>query len=51
MSEPDILYFLNKVGTDMENIRKELAIFLNLCYCVLLQGGEAHEQNAEIVVR
>ena len=37
--------------TPEENIRKELAIFLNLCYCVLLQGGEAHERNAKIAVR
>ena len=24
-----------------------MAISPNLCYCVLLQGGEAHERNSE----
>ena len=28
-----------------------MAISLNLWYCVLLQGGEAHERDAEIAVR
>ena len=28
-----------------------MAIPPDLWYCVLLQGGEAHEQNAEIAVR
>ena len=32
MSDSDILYFLNKVGTDMENIDKELEKLL--CYCM-----------------
>ena len=31
MSQPDIAYFLNKVGTDMENITKELEKLF--CYC------------------
>ena len=32
MSQPDIAYFLNKVGTDMENITKELEKLF--CYCL-----------------
>lgn len=28
-----------------------MAISPNLCYCVLLQGGEAHERNTKIAVR
>ncbi|MDN0060712.1 DNA polymerase III subunit delta [Mediterraneibacter glycyrrhizinilyticus] len=32
MAQPDIAYFLNKVGTDMENITKELEKLF--CYCL-----------------
>ena len=32
VSQPDIAYFLNKVGTDMENITKELEKLF--CYCL-----------------
>ena len=32
MSQPDIAYFLNKVGTDMENIQMELEKLI--CYCM-----------------
>ena len=32
MSQSDIAYFLNKVGTDMENITRELEKLL--CYCI-----------------
>ena len=32
MAPPDVAYFLNKVGTDMENITKELEKLV--CYCI-----------------
>ena len=49
MSEPDILYFLNKVGTDMENIRKELEKLI--CYGIERQTFNREDVDAVCVTQ
>lgn len=43
MADSDIMYFLNKVGTDMENIQKEIEKLI----CYALDRSEIHRQDID----